>query len=195
MRRARPAFTLVEALVAIAFAAMAGSALLLSTTSAVQTTVTSQEQIVGLAVAQQLMDEILGNAYVNNAGSAYGSPIVPDRGVVSGVSRQNFNNIGDFNGYTCQPPTDPWGIALGQDDGAGGKRNPNFQAPVGLMTNWQQQVSVYYVSATNLTAALPGGQTSDYRAVEVRVNCVYPNGSTRQLAMVRRVIAYVPPLQ
>jgi len=40
---------------------------------------------------------------------------------------------------------------------------------------------------------LPNGETSDYRAIEVRVSCVDEQGGVRELVRLRQVVAYVPP--
>ena len=194
MRRHRAAFTLIEALVAITITALAGSTLLLGTSTSLKTTHDAQEQAIAQAMAQQLMDEIMGTGYLNDSGSAYAVTIQPDSSERSGSSRLSFDDIGDFNGYRCQPPKDAWGIELGKDDGAGGLRNAKFQVPAGMFDNWQQQVDVYYVSESAPMTQLSSGQTSDYRAVEVRIIYADPSGSTRELAKLRRVVAYVPPL-
>lgn len=194
MRQHPTGFTLIEALVAIALAALAGSALLLGTSTSLKTTHDAQEQAIALAMAQQLMDEVMGTGYLNDSGSAYAVTIRPDSGEMAGSSRQLFDDIGDFNGYRCQPPKDSWGIELGKDDGAGGLRNANFQVTPGMFDNWQQQVDVYYVSESDPMTRLSSGQTGDYRAVEVRIVYVDPSGPTRELAKLRRVVAYVPSL-
>lgn len=187
-------FTLVEALVAISFAVLAGSALLLGTFSTVQSTGDAEDQTIALGMTQQLMDEIMGNPYLDPGGNPYASPIGPSASQNSGLSRALFQAIGDFNGYRAQPPRDPWGIVLGTDDGQGGTRAATFQAPSGRSVNWRQEVNVYYVSENDLMTPL-GGSTSDYRAVEVRINYVDPvSGVTRQLAQLRQVVAYVPAL-
>jgi hypothetical protein len=54
---------------------------------------------------------------------------------------------------------------------------------------------VYYVSDANLATPLPAGQTSDYRAVEVRVFYNDPQHGSRELVKLRRIVAYVAPLQ
>jgi hypothetical protein len=192
-RPPRDGFTIVEASVAAAFAALAGSTLVMATLSALQTTHNAQDQTMALGMAQQLMDEVLGNPYLPDSGNPYATPIGPDKSEV-GPTRQLFNDIGDYNGYRCQPPQDFWGVALGSDNGQGGQRDPNFQAPAGLFANWQQQVDIYYVSQSNLTTPLSGSKTSDYRVVEVRIIYIDPiTGQTNQLASLQRVIAYVAP--
>ncbi|MGD0900662.1 MAG: type II secretion system protein [Thermoguttaceae bacterium] len=194
--RRLPAFTLIEALVAISLTALAGSALLMGSVSSLQTTDNARQQAIALGMAQQLMDEVVGNRYVDDSGNAYAWPLQPGGNEVSGVSRALFDDIGDFNGYRCMPPTDPWGIPLGTDDGSGGLRDPNFQAAPGPFTHWRQEIDVAYVSESNLTTPLSGSQTSDYRLVSVRIMYVDPtSGQARQLAQVQQVVAYVPPLQ
>ncbi len=84
----------------------------------------------------------------------------------------------------------PWA----HDNGQGGTRNPAFQFSGSYFQNWQQAVDVTYVSNTNLTTPLPAGQTSDYRAVQVRILYNDPVRGTSQLAMIRRVVTYVIPL-
>jgi type II secretory pathway pseudopilin PulG len=193
MRRHRRGFSLIEAIVACTFAALAGCTLMMGTYSSMQTTNDSQNRTVALGMAQQLMDEIVGNSYLSDSGTPYPTKIGPS-GSVIGTSRKLFTNIGDYNGYTSQPPTDFWGNVLGTDDGQGGVRDPNFQPPSGLFTNWQQKVNVYYVSASNWITALTSG-TSDYMAVEVSIVYINPvTKSTQQLAFLRRVVTYVPAL-
>jgi type II secretory pathway pseudopilin PulG len=194
-RSRRDGFTLVEALVAISLAALAGSALLLGTFSTVQATGDAEDQTIALGMAQQLMDEVVGNPYIASGGNAYAAPIGPLASQRNGASRALFRAIGDFNGYRALPPRDPWGVALGTDDGQGGTRAATFQAATGRFANWRQEVDVYYVKETDLKTALTGSTTSDYRAVEVRINYVDPQtGVTRTLAQLRRVVAYVPAL-
>ncbi len=168
-RRARvaAAFTLVEALLAISVAALAGSVLLLGITSSLQTTNEALQQTIANGMAQQLMDEVVGGRY---------------------------HDVDDYDGVRRQPPTDPWGIELGKDDGEGGQRHPDFQAPAGFFDNWRQEIDVYYVGESDLTTALPAGQIRDYRAVVVRIVYVDPERGERVLAELRRVVAYVPPI-
>ena len=193
MRRHRPAFSLIEVAVAISLAALAGATLMMGTFSSLQSTHDSQDQTLAQGMAQQLMDEVVGNRYLPDSGNAYPTTIGPDSGE-TGTSRQLFDNIGDYNGYRCKPPKDFWGNVLGTDNGVGGVRDPNFQPPTGAFNNWQQQVDVYYVSETNLATRLSSG-TSDYQAVEVRIVYIDPvTSKSRQLAFLRRVVTYVPAL-
>jgi len=188
-------FSLVEALVSIAITAIAGSVLLLGTTASLQTTDDAMQRTIAYGMAQQLMDEITGCRYMDLGGSPYDNPPKPSTTEAVRGTRELFDDAGDFNGWRGQPPTDFYGVPLGADDGQGGQRNPAFQCRTGFFQNWRQEVDVYYVSDADLTQRLPSGQVSDYRAVEVRIMYNDPNRGARQLAGLRRVVAYVPPLQ
>ena len=86
------------------------------------------------------------------------------------------------------------GLSLGTNDGQGGTRAGSFQAPTARFANWRQEVDVYYVKETDLMTALTGSNTSDYRAWERDQLCRSRDRWTRQLAQLRRVVAYVPLL-
>lgn len=191
---ARAAFTLIEALAAITITAIAGSVLLLGTTSSIQSTDDALRRTVAYGMAQQLMDEAVGCRYMELGSSPYDTTIKPTTAEAATGTRALFDDTGDFNAYRSQPPKDFYGIALGADNGEGGQRNPTFQCNATFLQNWRQEIDVYYVNDTNLTAQLPAGQTSDYRAIEVRIIYNDPTRGPSELAKLRRVIAYVAPL-
>jgi type II secretory pathway pseudopilin PulG len=193
MRQQRAGFTLIEATVAITLTAMAASVLLMGTSTSLGTSQDVQDQTIALGMAQQLMDEVVGNRYMESGGNPCSTTLGPDAGETNGT-RALFDDIDDYNGWRSQPPKDCCGTALGSDNGQGGVRDPNFQAPAGRFDRWRQEIDVSYVSETDLTTALSGGQTSDYRVVEVRILRDFPQGGSRQLAKLRRVVAYVSPL-
>ena len=183
----RPGFTLIEAMAAITIAAIAGSALLLGTSSSIETTDDAMRQTIAYGMAQQLMDEIVGCKY-----AAIGST----SGTTSG-SRQSFDEVADFNGYRSQPPTAPYGIALGTENGQGGSRNATFQASAAYLQYWRQEVDVYYANESNLATKLSTGTTGDnvVQVVEVRIMYNDPKYGAVPLAQIRRVVTYAPPLQ
>lgn len=192
--RPRAAFTLVEVLISISIAALAGSVLLLGTASSLRTTTETLEQTIAEGMAQQLIDEVVGGRYMEFACSPYDVYLAPGGAEQVTGTRELFDDIDDYNGVRSLPPTDLWGIELGKDNGAAGERHPDFRAPPGFFDHWRQEVDVYYVAESNLTARLPVGQVSDYRAVEVRIIYDDPDRGERELARLRRVVAYVPPL-
>ncbi len=194
-RRAAHGFTLIEALAAIALTAVAGSALLLGMTASLQNTDDALRRTVAIGMAQQLMDEAVGCRYMELGGSPYDAVPGPNASESAAGTRLLFDDVDDFYGYRCQPPKDLYGIELGKDNGQGGERNPTFWCSPTFLQNWRQEVDVYYVSESDLTTRLPAGQTSDYRMVEVRVVANDPKSGPIVLANIRRVVAYVAPLQ
>ena len=188
------AFTLVEALLAISLAALAGSVLLLGVSSSLQMSDEALQQVLADGMAQQLMDEVVGGRYQAVGIGPYQISFSPSAYELGGSGRERYDDIDDYHGLRSQPPTDLWGVELGKDDGEGGERHPNFQGPAGFFDNWRQEVDVCYVGRSDLTTALATGQVSDYRAVVVRIVYVDPERGERVLAELRRVVAYVPPL-
>jgi hypothetical protein len=182
----------VEALLAITILALAGSVLLLGTTTSLETAKTGMYSTIARGMAQQLMDEIVGSRYCELGGDPYQYPLGPGS---DETSRQMYDDSDDYNGLRTKPPTDFYGIALGKDDGLGGQRNTLFQVSTGFLDNWQQEVDVYYVSEANLGTKLVAGQTSDYRVVEVRIAYIDPNLGRKELVNIKRVVSYVPTMQ
>ncbi|MBN2023936.1 MAG: prepilin-type N-terminal cleavage/methylation domain-containing protein [Pirellulales bacterium] len=192
-RTKRRAFSLVEAMIALTILAVAGAALLLGVDSSVQQARDSVERTIAFGMARQLMDEVAGMCYMDPSTSTpYQTTLCPSSGELAVGNRNAFDDIDDFVNYTRQPPVDPWNVALGTDNGGGGQRDPYFYTPTGFFTYWKQYVDVYYVDPSDLSQRLASGQTSDYRAVEVRIYRADPQGRERELARLRRVFAYVP---
>jgi len=192
--RLRGAFTLIEAMVAIALAAIAGAALLLGVTSSLQTTDDNLRRTIAMGIAEQLMDEVLGNPYKDKNVGPYQTNVGPNSWEASTGTRERFDDLDDYNRVRSRPPVDTWGIPLGQEDGAGGLRHPNFRLPDNFLQQWREEIEVYYVDPNDFTRRLPYGSVSDYRAVEVRVLYETPEGGRRELARLRRIVAYVPPM-
>ncbi len=187
----RPGFTLVEALTAITVCTLAGAAVVLALNSTWHSQEAFLSWLQARGLAEQLADEIAGKRY-----HAQGAP--PDQWPLGpapweGPTRSSYDDLDDFAQYQAQPPVDPWDIAIGQGDGAGGWRHPAFRIDAQVFQRWQQQVRVFYVAPNNWSRRLPAGQTSLVRGLMVRVLVVEVDGSVRELARVKRVLAYVPP--
>ena len=191
--RSRAAFTLVEALVSISIMALAASVLMLGTSASVRTTDEGLKRAIAHGMAGRLMDEALGARYhaIGVGGRQVG--LGPSSYERQGAGRRRYDDIDDYHGFRAQPPEDLWGVELGSGDGEGDQRHPAFAVPAGFFDNWRQEVDVYYVDESDLTAPLPGSQVSDYRVVEVRIVHEHPQRGSRTLAELRRVVAYVPP--
>ena len=191
-RDRRHAFTLIEAMISTSITVVAGSAVLLGIASSMKSTSDVLNQTVAAGMAQQLMDEIAGQLFCQDPTNPYQYPRTPNAYELAGAGRERFNDIDDYNGFTSQPPEDRWGVALGNDDGQGGTRNPLFRLAAANFANWRQTVLVYYVDPINLSQALPAGQASACRAVEVRIYFDDPLRGQRLLSSLRRVFSYVP---
>jgi prepilin-type N-terminal cleavage/methylation domain-containing protein len=190
----RRGFTLVEAVVAISIVSIAGTAMLMGIASAMSTSYDTMDRTVAAGMAEQLMDEVAGRMYALGNGQ-YQWPMAASGSEQAAAGRQ-FNDIDDYNGagsgIASEPPVDRRGITLGIDDGEGGARHPNFQVASGYFDRWRQEIEVYYVSDTDPSVRLTGGNTSNSRAVEVLILQRADANAYRELASVRRVFSYIP---
>ena len=191
---ARSGFTLVEALVAISIMAIAGSALLWGVAGAMHTTDDNLQQALAIGMAQQLMDEVVGNRYHAVGGDAYEYPMSASSWEKSGKGRERYNDIDDYNGLRCAPPIEVYGTAIGTGDGTGDLRHPDFRVAQDYFRNWRQEIDVFYADPDDFSSNLPAGSRSDYRAVEVRIVRDDPDSDPRVLAELRQVVSYVRPL-
>jgi Tfp pilus assembly protein PilV len=187
-------FSLVEALVALTLIGLASSTLLLATASTVQSGADATAQTIARGIAEQVMDEILGQRYHEPNGAARGT-LGPETGESSTPPRTIlFDDTDDYAGFTSSPLRDAWGIALGQGNGLGGLRATEFRLPDSYFADWRVNVQVTYVDEDDPTTDLSGFATSVVRAVRVQVTRNW-NGTAQDLATIRRVIAYVPSVQ
>jgi type II secretory pathway pseudopilin PulG len=181
----RRAFSLVEALIALTIMALAGSVLLLSIESSLHSTTEAVEQTIADGIAQQLLDEILTKRYAEDG------LIGPAVDELLGTSRQLFDDVDDYHGYSSQPLQDRYGQPLGTGNDAGGQRAATFRVPADSFQNWRQRVEVYYVDpATHTTAS---SDPTSYRAVEVFIEKLDSDGSVVPLASRKRIVAYIAP--
>jgi type II secretory pathway pseudopilin PulG len=182
----RPAaFTLIEALVATSVTVLAGSAILLALESSLNTTEAALQQSIGQGIAQQLLDEIAGTKYPPPGST----PQPPAAG--AGSSRAAFDDIDDFHGYAAAP-SDRWGRPLGTGGAGGTQRHPLVRLRDNYFNHWRTTIEVFFVSDSNLSQRLSAGQTSNHRAVKVRVLVSDASGTWRTVAEAQRVFANVP---
>ena len=193
--RRQAGFTLVEAMVAITLIALAGSALLLATQTSMDSSEYAFEQNLARGIVNQTIDEVMGRRYGAAGVSPYQFPLVAgSHEITSPQQRIRFDDTDDFNNYSSRPLRDPWAIKLGQGDGAGGSRHPNFQLRTDYFVDWEVAVRVYYADPSDLSQNLTGSSTSGYRALEVTVRKYDAEGHARRLATARRVYGYIPPI-
>ena len=191
--RGHRGFTLVEAISALAITAMAAAVVLLAMETSLQTSANAVDETIAQGIADQVLDEILGCRYSSNASTIYQYPLGPNAFEMAGNGRERYSDIDDFHGFRARPAEDRFGISLGQGDGAGGMRHPALRIGDDRFANWRIAIDVEYVELDDLSTPLPDGNTSDYRAVNVRVQHVEPGGAVRLLGRARRVVAYIPP--
>ena len=191
----RGGFSLIEAMVALTLLAMAGAVLLLGVESSLNSTTDAVERTQAAGMARQLVDEILGHRYMGLGITPYQTPLAANAWEQQSQGRERFDDTDDFHGYSAQPIEDTWGVELGRGDWLGNLRPADLQLPAGSFRNWREQVEVYYVSQSDPSQRLGSGQTSNLRAVDVRIYHDAPQGGSRELARIRRVYAYVPPPQ
>ncbi len=193
----RKAFSLIEAMVALSITAMAGAVLLLTTEGVLKTTNDAVAQTIAQGMAAQLIDEVLGARYAAGT-DPHETSLSASNHERNGAGRERFNDTDDYNGHASSPPTDTWGIPLGQgagdtnNDGVGELRHPALRSPGDDFRGWNQKIEVYYVDPANPSIRRSNTQPTDYRAVEVTIERVEPNGAIRPLAKMRRVFCYVP---
>ncbi len=190
----RRGFTLAEALIAITVATVTGAALMISMTSAVQTTQYTLDQMLAAGVAEQIVDEVMAQPYHDVSGTAYDWPLGAEAGEWQGMTREYFDDIDDFDDYDASPPRDVYGKPLGQRDPDDNVRHNDFHIPEGYLDQWRVTIDVYYVDESNPSVRLPDASVSGMRAVEVRVSDTLSDGSEQELTTIRRVFGYVPSL-
>ena len=190
--KARPAFTLIEAVVALGIMALAGSVLLLAAQSSLRTTDELVRRTIAEGLADQLLDEIVTKRYMEVGESPTDSSLGTEANETS-AGRSLFDDTDDYHQLSLLPAKDAFSQEMGSGDEAGGLRHPGFRVPNGFFDNFRQRVKVYYVDPADPSQPLADGQTSYYRGVEVAVDYVAADGTERELAVRRRVYAYIPP--
>lgn len=192
VRPRRRGFSLVEAFVALSITAMAGAVLLLAVESTLTTTTDSVQRTIADGLAQQLLDEALTKRFVIPGGDPLSPSIGPNAWELAGSGRERYNDADDFHGFIALPAEETYGRSVGIGDDEGGLRHVNFRVPDGYFQNWRQRVEVYFVEPNDHRVRLTSG-TSYYRAIEVHIDHRDDNGTFRNLATRKRVIAYVQP--
>jgi type II secretory pathway pseudopilin PulG len=190
-RRSLSGFTVVEAALAIALTAMAGSAILLGINTSIDATSDVVNKTLANGMAQQLVDEVVGGMYASPGAGSYQTDLGPNSYETSGTGRERYNDIDDYTGISSQPPKDLYGIALGTENGQGGTRLASFQSPSSYFSRWRQKIEVYYVNASDFSQRLTGSNTSDYRCVDVKIEYNDPVRGWLTIAQERRVVTFL----
>lgn len=190
-RFCRPAFTLVEAMVAITITGIAASVLLLGVEATLSSGDNAVERLIAEGLAEQLLDEALNQHYMEPGTTATTTPLGATTTELSGPGRTLFNDSDDYHNYTAAPPQDLYGKTLGTGNDEGGTRPATLRIPAHVLSQWRQKVEVFFVNDDDLSQNLTSG-TSQFRALEVTISR-QEAGGWLTLAKRRRVYAYLPP--
>ena len=184
----RRGFSVPEALIGIVVLSFSGAALLTTFDMALRTGVDSMDQLQAQGLASQWMDEICRLRYHDPSQSWTQSPLGPESGE---STREDFDDIDDYDGLVTAPPTDRWGIAIGSGDGAGGLRQAVLRVPNNQLDDWRTRVTVQYVQATDHTVV--SSTATRFRRITVTVEKL-EGGAWIAKATSRKVVAYAPSL-
>jgi prepilin-type N-terminal cleavage/methylation domain-containing protein len=193
MAKTNRGFSLIEALVALSVTSLAGAVLLLGVESSLSTTTDAVDQTIADGLAQLTLDEILTKRYVGPGENPLAAALGPSSAEALAARRTAFDDVDDYNGFSTKPVRGIDGELLGASDGSGGLRLANFRLRNEFFRNWRLRVDVYYVDPINHT--IRSNSPTYFRAVEVRVEQVQPNGGAIPLATRKRIVAYISPPQ
>lgn len=171
---------------AMAVAAISGTALLTSVGTAIQTSSEALNSSVAMGLAEQLMDEVSSTRF----------PAAANTTLPAGSTRAAFDDMDDFSGYSHSPPLDRNGYVIGTE-GPG-------SLPPSLRAIWMQPDSSYLAGFSQqilVERLVPSGsngwtvvsQHTNYRRVTVTINLTDGSAQTKTLAQVVRVFANAPP--
>lgn len=187
----RSAFTLIEALVAMTITAVAASVLLLAIETTLSSGDSAVERLIAEGLAEQLLNEALNQRFMESGTTATTTPLGTEASETGSGGRSLFDDSDDYHNYSANPPQGFFGETLGTGDDEGGTRIAAMKIPPHVLSDWRQQVKVFFVDPNNLANNLTSG-TSQFRALEVTISRSEA-GSWKTLAKRRRVYAYLPP--
>lgn len=178
--------TMVESLIAVAVTTFAGAAVLTSLTSAMQSSTLMSQKLVANGLAQQLMDEITATRF----------PRDTDQRPTSGASRDSFNDIDDYDGWSARPPMDRHGREIGTEGQWSGTlhlpRPGQAQPSRDLLASLTREVQVERLTPSDGNDWTVTAGASPYRRVTVTVAQTDGRGETTVLAQISGVFCEVP---
>lgn len=185
-RSARRAISLVESLVAMSIATVAGTAMLTSIFAAISSSTSAVDVAIGTGLAEQLLDEIAATRFPAATNNPLSQPRV----------RATFDDIDDFAGWVAVPPLDRNGLSIGTEaaPSLGATQRPvDMQPDAQYLSTVSQEVVVERVQPSGTGGWTVVTQHTNYRRVTVRIKKTVPNSATKTLSEVVRIFAYVPP--
>ncbi len=201
----RRGFSMVEALVAVSVTTIAGAALLTSIGAAVRSSTDATHAAVARGLAEQLMDEIAASRFPDSTTTTLSSAITrtPLSATYlwgSRMTREAFDDIDDYDGWTRRPPVDRQGHRIGTEGALiqGGRRKWHYprlfhMRPDGrFLQSFTREVQVERIRPDTGSDWTVVSRATDYRRVTVRVKYTDAESHTTTLAEISRIFSYVP---
>lgn len=187
----RKAFSLPEAILALAVAALAAAAMYLAVDVSTNSSSDSVKRVIAEGIADQVMQEILSKRFCGPGSDPLSTTLGPTLAEVLG-GRKTYDDTDDYNLYLTNPIYDRFNQRLGTGNGAGGLRPGPFALSNSYFNKWRMTVFTYFMSPSDLRVKLSSG-SSYYRTIEV--NVYYQLSATQYMPLAQRkqVICYVPP--
>lgn len=185
----RRGFSLVESLISVSLATLAGGALLTAVGSTVLISTESTQTVIAQGIADQLMDEL---ATVKFPRSTTGSS---QSGSGNGTSRATFDDLDDYNGWNASPPRTRDGMILGSERMTIGststQRPADFQPDPRFISRFRQQVTVEKITEVSGGSWAVVSSNTSLRRVTVTVSLTDARNQTKVLAVQTRVFSDV----
>ncbi len=181
----RAGFSMFESIVAVSVAAVAGAALLSSLSAAVRSSSDAALTAQAYGLAEQLMDEIASVRFPPESNTP---PI--------GITRENFDDIDDYAGWSASPPTSRLGSTIGTEGATVGEtyytRDPALQPDSSALSTFTHEVVVERIQPDGGTGWSVVPDHTNHRRVTVLVKHIDGQLNVRTLASITRIFSYVP---
>lgn len=140
---------MAEAMIALTIAVAASSMILLAIEESVSRTLVEEDRQLARDMADLIFAEMELVSW-NEPGAAVDEwPLGPEGGEVSGNSREKFDDLGDYHGYSPPRLVDRYGKTIGIGDHTGSDRATDLRMTSGAAERIKFFVEVRYVSDTN----------------------------------------------
>lgn len=174
--------TLVETVVAVSLATLAGGALLTTLSSSVKISTDCLHIAIANGLADQLMDEIAAVKF-------------PPGGTGTGPGRSGFDDIDDYSNYSASPPQARCGLPLGTEgtnsSGSLMYRPQAFQPDPQMLSRYRQEVLVEKIAEVTGNQWVVVPESTTLRRVTVTISYTDAEGKATPLAVQTRVFSNV----
>lgn len=140
---------LAEAMIALTIAVAASSIILLAIEESVSRTLVEEDRQLARDMADLIFAEMDLVSWNDPGAGVDEWPLGPEAGEVSGNSRANFDDLGDYHGIAPPRLLDRYGKTIGIGDHAGSDRATDLRMTSGGAERVKFFVEVRYVSESN----------------------------------------------